>query len=59
MHELSCRAALQAWNRKEVALFWDTKTSSFFVRLLTQELMITPLMHYETYAAALYKRCLV
>ncbi|KAL0048247.1 hypothetical protein WJX82_011083 [Trebouxia sp. C0006] len=40
----------QAWNRKEVALFWDTKTSSLFVRVLTQELMTTPLMHYRTSA---------
>lgn len=38
----------QAWNRKEVALFWDTKTSCLFVRVLTQELMTTPLMHYRT-----------
>lgn len=56
-HELSCRAALQAWNRKEVALFWDTKTSSLFVRVLTQELMTTPLMHYRTCADALCKSC--
>ncbi|KAL0031971.1 hypothetical protein WJX79_009500 [Trebouxia sp. C0005] len=38
----------QAWNRKEVALFWNTQTSSLIVRVLTQELMSTLLMHYKT-----------
>ena len=59
MHELSCHIAVQAWNRKELALFWNTQTSSLIVRVLTQELMSTLLMHYKTYAAALFKSCLL
>jgi hypothetical protein len=52
MHELTCCIALQAWNKYEVALFWDAKRSSLFVRVLTQELMSTLLMHYKTCVVA-------
>ena len=58
-HELSCCIAVQAWNQKDVALFWDAETSSLFVRVLTEKLMSTRLMDYKTCAAALCKSCLL
>ena len=55
LHELTCCTALQAWNKYEVRLILDAKRSSLFVRVLTQELMSTLLMHYKTYVVAAAK----